>query len=74
VASEEIMWSVQSDVFNPSSVEQFSKAYMSGLVKKMKDGGILKKKITTIAQLEPFISSLLQSCGSFQSGTKLNCL
>ena len=43
VASEEIMWSVQSDVFNPSSVEQFSKAYMSGLVKKMKDGGILKK-------------------------------
>jgi hypothetical protein len=43
VASEELMWSVQSDVVNPSSLEQFSKSYMSGLVKKMKAAGILKK-------------------------------
>jgi hypothetical protein len=44
VASEELMWSVQSDVVNPSSLEHFSKSYMNGLVKKMKAGGILKKK------------------------------
>jgi hypothetical protein len=43
VASEEIMWSVQSEVLNPSSLEHFSKAYMSGLVKKLKAGGVLKK-------------------------------
>ena len=43
VASEELMWSVQSEVLNPSSLQQFSKSYMSGLVKKMKAGGILKK-------------------------------
>jgi hypothetical protein len=42
-ASEEIMWSVQSEVLNPSSLEQFSKAYMNGLVKKLKAGGVLKK-------------------------------
>ena len=42
-ATEEIMWSVQSEVLNPSSLEKFSKAYMSGLVKKMKESGLLKK-------------------------------
>jgi hypothetical protein len=42
-ASEEIMWSVQSKVFNPSSLEKFSKDYMSGLVKGLEKEKLLKK-------------------------------
>jgi hypothetical protein len=42
VASEEIMWSVQSNVFDPSSLSQFSKAYTSQLIKQLKEEGLLK--------------------------------
>jgi hypothetical protein len=42
-ASEEIMWSVQSEVFNPSSVKRFSKLYTSGLVKQLESENLLKK-------------------------------
>jgi hypothetical protein len=42
-ASEEVMWSVQSKVFNPSSLEQFSKNYMSGLVKGLEKEKLIKK-------------------------------
>lgn len=44
VASEEIMWSVQSEVFNPSSLDKFSKSYTSSLIKQLEDEGLLKKK------------------------------
>lgn len=43
VASEELMWSVQSTVFNPSSLNGFSKSYTSGLIKKLEKQGLLKK-------------------------------
>lgn len=42
VASEEIMWSVQSTVFDPSSLNKFSKAYTSQLIKQLKEEGLLK--------------------------------
>jgi hypothetical protein len=42
-ASEEIMWSAQSEVLNPSSVEEFSKKYMSTLVGQLKKAKVLKK-------------------------------
>jgi hypothetical protein len=44
VASQEIMWSVQSEIFNPSSLEKFSKAYTSGLIKQLESEKLLKKK------------------------------
>ena len=43
VVSEEIMWSVQSEVFNPSSLKRFSKIYTSGLVKQLEKEGLLSK-------------------------------
>src|SRR5215831_8021708 len=43
VASEEIMWSVQSTVFNPSDLQKFSKAYTTGLIKQLEKAKILKK-------------------------------
>jgi len=42
VATEEIMWSVQSTVFDPSSLTKFSKAYTSQLIKQLKEEGLLK--------------------------------
>ena len=42
-ATEEIMWSVQSKVFDPSSLEAFSKIYMSGLIKQLESENLLKK-------------------------------
>lgn len=42
VASEEIMWSVQSTIFDPSSLNKFSKAYTSQLIKQLKEEGLLK--------------------------------
>jgi hypothetical protein len=42
-ASEEIMWSVQSEIFNPASVSKFSKSYTSVLVKQLENEGLLKK-------------------------------
>jgi hypothetical protein len=42
VATEEIMWSVQSTIFDPSSLTKFSKAYTSQLIKQLKEEGLLK--------------------------------
>ena len=42
-ASQEIMVSVQSKVFNPSSLKKFSKDYTSGLVKQLEKEHLLKK-------------------------------
>ena len=42
-ASEEIMWSVQSKIFNPSSVKKFSKSYTASLVKQLEQEKLLKK-------------------------------
>ena len=42
-ASEEIMWSVQSEIFNPSSLAKFSKAYTADLVKQLEKENLLKK-------------------------------
>jgi hypothetical protein len=43
VASEEIMWSVQSKIFSPESLKKFSKAYTSTLVKQLEKGKLIKK-------------------------------
>jgi len=43
-ASEEIMWSVQSDIFNPSSIKEFSRTYTSTLIKQLEKAELLKKK------------------------------
>ena len=43
VASEEIMWSVQSEVFNPSSLKSFSKSYTASLLSQLKKDNLLKK-------------------------------
>jgi len=44
VASEEIMWSVQSKVFSPETIKKFSQAYTSTLVKQLEKGNLIKKK------------------------------
>lgn len=43
VASEEIMWSVQSEIFNPSSIKKFSSSYTKKLVKQLEKEGLLKR-------------------------------
>lgn len=43
VASEEIMWSVQSEIFNPSSLKRFSKTYTNTLIEQLETAGLLKK-------------------------------
>ena len=42
VASEEIMWSVQSKIFDPASLKKFSKAYTSKLIEQLKSEKLLK--------------------------------
>src|SRR4030095_17201404 len=42
-ASEEIMWSVQSEVYSPSTLEKFSKSYTAGLLRKLEKDKMLKK-------------------------------
>ena len=42
-ASGEIMWSVQSQILNPSSLKDFSKTYTADLISKLQKGKILKK-------------------------------
>ncbi len=43
VASEEIMLSAQSDLFNPSNLADFSKRYIRGLMKQLEEEKLLKK-------------------------------
>jgi len=44
-ASEEIVWSVQSKIFNPSSLKSFSKTYTTTLIKQLeKEKAQTKKK------------------------------
>ena len=43
-ASEEIMWSVQSELFKPASLQIFSKAYTYALLKQLESEKLLKKK------------------------------
>ena len=43
-ASEEIMFTVQSDVFNPATLDKFSKMYIGSLVKQLEAEKIIKKK------------------------------
>ena len=43
VASEEIMWSVQSKIFSPASLKKFSQAYTSTLVKQLEKEKLIKK-------------------------------
>lgn len=43
VATEELMWSVQSKIFDPSSLNGFSKSYTSRLVKQLEKETLLKK-------------------------------
>ena len=41
-ASEELMFTVQSSIFNPSSLDQFSKKYTSTLISQLKKEKVLK--------------------------------
>ena len=43
VASEEIMWSAQSEVFNPSSLPGFSRSYIQTLMKQLEKENLVKK-------------------------------
>ena len=43
VASEEKMWAVESEIFNPSNIVQFSKSYTQSLVSKLKKAKLIKK-------------------------------
>jgi len=43
VASEEIMWSVQSKIFSPASIKKFSQAYTSTLIKQLEKAKLIKK-------------------------------
>ena len=43
VASEEIMWSVQSKIFDPENLKKFSKAYTSTLIKQLEKEKLIKK-------------------------------
>ena len=43
VASEEVMWSVQSKVFSPGSIKKFSRAYTSTLIKQLEKEKLIKK-------------------------------
>lgn len=40
----DLMFSVQSSVYNPSSLEKFSKTYVNELIEKMDDAGLFNKK------------------------------
>ena len=42
-ATQEIMWSVQSSVFNPSSLKKFSKDFTATLIKQLEKAKLLKK-------------------------------
>ena len=44
VASEEIMWSVQSKIFSPETLKKFSKQYTSTLVKQLEKEKLIKKQ------------------------------
>jgi hypothetical protein len=43
VATEEVMYSVKSEVFNPSNLQGFSTGYISTLLKQLEKAGLLKK-------------------------------
>ena len=43
-ASEEKMWAVDSEVFNPSDIDAFSKSYTKTLVSKLQKARLIKKK------------------------------
>ena len=44
VATEEIMWSIKSEVFDPSSLASFSRLYTKSLFSKLQEAKLLKKK------------------------------
>jgi hypothetical protein len=44
VATEEIMWSIKSEVFDPSSLASFSRLYTKNLFTKLQEAKLLKKK------------------------------
>jgi hypothetical protein len=43
VATDEIMWSAQSEIFNPSNLNSFSKSYISTLKKQLEKEKLIKK-------------------------------
>ena len=45
VESEDIIWSVQSEAYNPSNLESASNKYAAQLIKELKqEGGLYRKK------------------------------
>jgi hypothetical protein len=43
VASEEKMWAVESEVFNPPDIDKFSKSYTKILISRLKKARLIKK-------------------------------
>jgi hypothetical protein len=43
-ATEEKMWAVNSEVFNPSNIDAFSRSYTKTLISKLKKARLVKKK------------------------------
>lgn len=43
VASEEKMWAVESEIFNPTDIDKFSKSYTKALITKLKKARLIKK-------------------------------
>jgi hypothetical protein len=43
VSSEQIMWSVKSKIFNPSSLDDFINTYLSDLIRQLEKAKLLKK-------------------------------
>lgn len=43
VASEEIMWSVQSEVFDPSTLDKFNRNYINTLLNQLESAKLIKK-------------------------------
>jgi len=44
VATKEIMWSVQSKIFDPASLKDFSRVYTGSLIMKLENSTILQKR------------------------------
>lgn len=42
-SSQELMLSIQSDIFDPASLNDFCKSYVSDVIKKMEKEGLIKK-------------------------------
>ncbi len=42
-ASEELLWSAQSETYNPSTLKEFASSYANGVVTEMLESGVVRK-------------------------------